>query len=190
MKRSFCWTAILVAVMGLAACDSETIVRPEPLPANTLEARFSISSDPVRQSTPEEGIASITDLVGRFVEAGSLSKSTGYSLTVELNDAASALRREDTKDTINRMTNFVGVLCGIGTTPLCGIGTTPFGPAASTEVELLITSAQTVIDQLLELPHQAEEPVRDGPGRAAVVLVRDGTAGGGGVTGPRARLER
>ena len=52
------------------------------------------------------------------------------------------------RDTIDKMENFVGHLCGIGTTPLCGIGTTPIGPAASAESEFLIASAQTVIDQL------------------------------------------
>ena len=101
---------------------------------------MSISSDPVRGRTPEEGIASITDLVGRFVAAGSLSKSIGSSLTVELDGAASALARGNIKDTINRMNYFVDRLCGIGTAPI--------GPGVSAEVELLITSGQTVIDQL------------------------------------------
>ena len=146
MKRlTFRWTATLVLVMGLAACDSEMIVGPDQ---PTPEARFSISSDPVRGRTPEEGIASITDLVGRFVAAGSLSKSIGSSLTVELDGAASALERGNIKDTINRMNYFVDRLCGIGTTPRCGIGTAPIGPGVSAEVELLITSGQTVIDQL------------------------------------------
>ena len=90
----------------------------------------------------------IADVVRGFVEVGSLSKSIGYSLIVELDGAASALVRGNIRDTIDKMENVVGHLCGIGTTPLCGIGTTPIGLAASAESEFLIASAQTVIDQL------------------------------------------
>ena len=113
MKRlTFCWTATLVLVMGLAACDSEMIVGPDQ---PTPEARFSISSDPVRGSTPEEGITSINDLIRGFVAAGSLSQRIGDSLTVELDGAASALARGNTKDTINRMNYFVERLNSAGT---------------------------------------------------------------------------
>lgn len=161
MKRfTLCSTATLVLVTGLAACDSETIIGPDPASPTDLvaadvqpfaadtEARFTLTSESLRGRTPKEGIAFISDLVGGFVAMGSLSKSLGSALTVDLDGAASALVRGSIRDTIDRMENFVGRLCGIGTTPLCGIETTPIGPAASAESELLISSAQTVIAQL------------------------------------------
>ena len=167
MKRfTLCCTAALAFLAGLTACDSETIVGPDlstptdlvaadgqAIAADT-EARSTIRSErraPDLESGKkvlEEQIALISDWVGDFVAAGSLSKSIGISLTVDLDGATSALVRGSIRDTINRMEDFVGRLCGIGTTPLCGIGTTPNGPVASAESELLISSAQTVIAQL------------------------------------------
>ncbi len=145
-KKSFAWLISLsVALLAVGCSEEQTLLSPDQ--PNRQGIIFNeVDIEP--RSTPEEGIAVIADVVRGFVEVGSLSKSIGYSLIVELDGAASALVRGNIRDTIDKMENFVGHLCGIGTTPLCGIGTTPIGPAASAESEFLIASAQTVIDQL------------------------------------------
>ena len=145
-KKTFAWLiGLSVALLAVGCSEEQTLLSPDQ--PNLQGIIVDVFDDP-DASTPEEGIAVIADVVRGFVEVGSLSKSTGFSLIVELDGAASALVRGNIRDTIDKMENVVGRLCGIGTTPLCGIGTTPIGPTASAESEFLIASAQTVIDLL------------------------------------------